>query len=424
MCDTFAVCPSLTVDGTGIFAKNSDREPDETHLVLSIPGAEHPAGEQLTCTYVTIPQARVTHAAVICKPFWMWGAEMGVNEKGVVIGNEALFTTMKPERQPGLIGMDLLRVALERASTADEAVEVVIDLLGRYGQAGPCGYRDKKFTYMNSFIIMDREHIIVLETLGRDYALRHRKDYAVISNGITLTTDWERSSLPQGTDMSAKTDPLITYFAGSSRRRGSNERGVLDTRGRFSVHHAFSLLRSHAGDEPYRGFNRDVCMHAGDPLIRKSQTTGSLVVELHPRGRLRIFVTAGSAPCLTPFKPFLPAAPWEGAGRGGAMYAKDSTWWTHEAMHVNAMVRPYPYRATITERIRAMESTWISDYPSHAWDAHEPSLVNVSHAAFTQAQEADGIFMDRMKGIRADTFSLAGYYWRRVARRTGIPVTT
>lgn len=112
------------------------------------------------------------------------------------------------------------------------------------------------------------------------------------------------------------------------------------------------------------------------------------------------------------------------AGRGGAMYAKDSTWWTHEAMHVNAMVRPYPYRATITERIRAMESTWISDYPSHAWDAHEPSLVNVSHAAFTQAQEADGIFMDRMKGIRADTFSLAGYYWRRVARRTGIPVTT
>ena len=126
---------------------------------------------------------------------------------------------MKPERQPGLIGMDLLRVALERASTADEAVGVIIDLLGRYGQAGPCGYRDKKFTYMNSFIIMDREHIIVLETLGRDYALRHRKDYAVISNGITLTTDWERSSLPPGTDMSAKTDPLITYFAGSSRRR-------------------------------------------------------------------------------------------------------------------------------------------------------------------------------------------------------------
>ena len=422
MCDTLAVGPSYTADGTSIFGKNSDREPDETHLVVSNPGAEYPEGKNLKCTYITIPQVRSTHATVICKPFWIWGAEMGVNEKGVVIGNEALFTKIRPEKQPGLIGMDLLRLALERGASADEAAEVIIDLLGHFGQAGPCGYRDKKLAYMNSFIIMDREHMIVLETLGRDYALRHRKDYAVISNGFTLTTDWERSSLPPGTDMTAKTDPLITYFAGSSWRRGSIERGILDGRGRFTIQDAFSLLRSHAGDRPFRGFNRDVCMHACDPLIRRSETTGSLVVELHPRDRLKIFVTAGSAPCLTPFKPFLPAAPWEGAGRGGAFYTEDSTWWSHEAMHVNAMLRPHAYRASITEKIRAMEEKWCSEYLSHAWESREPSLMTFSGSAFAQAQEADRMFMDQMKGIRAETFSLARYYWRHIARRTGIHV--
>ncbi|MCU0575982.1 MAG: carcinine hydrolase/isopenicillin-N N-acyltransferase family protein [Desulfobacterota bacterium] len=422
MCDTFAVGQAYTADGTSVFAKNSDREPDEAHIVLSLPGEEYPAGEQLQCTYVAIPQARFTHAAVICKPFWIWGAEMGVNRKGVVIGNEALFTKVKPEKKPGLIGMDLLRLALERAGSADEAAEVIIDLLRQYGQAGPCGYRDKKFTYMNSFIIMDRELMIVLETLGRDYALRRRKDYAAISNAITLTTDWEQSSLPQGMDMGSQSDVLITYFAGSSWRRNANEKGILDARGRFTVRDAFSLLRSHAGDRPFLGFNRDVCMHAGDPLIRKSQTTGSMVVELHPRDRFRIFVTAGSAPCLTPFKPFLPAAPWEEASRGGATYTDESTWWKHEAMHVNALFQPHSYQVSVTQRVVSMEEKWSRDYTSHVWDSHESSLVRLSRLAFTQAQEADKAFLDEMENMHAKRFSMEGFYWKHIAHRTGIPV--
>jgi len=51
---------------------------------------------------------------------------MGVNEYGVAIGSEALFTMVKPEKFPGLIGMDLLRLALERADSAGAAVHVII----------------------------------------------------------------------------------------------------------------------------------------------------------------------------------------------------------------------------------------------------------------------------------------------------------
>ena len=201
MCDTFAIGPACTLEGISIFGKNSDREPDEAQVVVSLPRQDYSQGQSLKCTYIQIPQARATHAVILSKPFWIWGAEMGVNEKGVVIGNEALFTRVKPEKTPGLIGMDLLRLALERADTAEGAARVIIELLQRYGQAGACGYRDKKFQYMNSYIIMDARDIIVLETIGRDYALKHFTEYAAISNGTTLGAQSDEANFARGTDI-------------------------------------------------------------------------------------------------------------------------------------------------------------------------------------------------------------------------------
>ena len=52
-----------------------------------------------------------THAVILSKPAWMWGAEMGANEHGVCIGNEAVWTKLNgPEdEKEKLLGMDLLR---------------------------------------------------------------------------------------------------------------------------------------------------------------------------------------------------------------------------------------------------------------------------------------------------------------------------
>ena len=422
MCDTCGIGPELTGSGISIFGKNSDREADETQLVVSVPSETHPSKENLQCTYIAIPQADKTFAMVLSKPFWMWGAEMGVNEKGVAIGNEALFTKIKPEKTPGLIGMDLLRLALERCASAEEAAQLIIGLLKKYGQAGPCGYRDKKFSYMNSFIIMDRQGIIKLETAGRDHALLRLHDHAVISNGITIAKDWHSSSLKTGTDFSKFSDPLITYFSGSAFRKDRNQASILKAKGKIGATDVFALLRDHFAETPARGFNRDVCMHASGTLIRKSQTTGSLVVELHPADKFRIFVTGGSAPCLTAFKPFIPAVPFTDLGVGAGYYSNQSFWWKHEAFHENAMLRYENVSPMVQKYILEEEANWTAKLPVHAWDSADPLLTEISHKAFRESESHEKAMMERMGEIKKTASFLTSMFWKRMAKGSGVPL--
>ena len=64
------------------------------------------------CTYISIPQVETTHGVVLSKPAWIWGAEIGANEHGVAIGNEAVWNRLSDpdyDAVPRLLGMDLLR---------------------------------------------------------------------------------------------------------------------------------------------------------------------------------------------------------------------------------------------------------------------------------------------------------------------------
>ena len=60
MCDTFLALSSATSDGSVIFGKNSDREPNEAQALEYHPPRVHNTRENVQCTYLTIPQVKET----------------------------------------------------------------------------------------------------------------------------------------------------------------------------------------------------------------------------------------------------------------------------------------------------------------------------------------------------------------------------
>lgn len=157
-CDTFVAYPPAAPPGVVIFGKNSDRPRGEGQSIRRYSAATYNLEEapMVSCTYIDIPQVQRTHAVLLSQIDWMYGAEMGANEHGVVIGNEAVWTKVDIDpKDRALLGMDLVRLGLERGETSREALDVITNLLEEHGQGGPCAEDDPSFTYHNSFLICD-----------------------------------------------------------------------------------------------------------------------------------------------------------------------------------------------------------------------------------------------------------------------------
>jgi dipeptidase len=368
MCDTFVVLGNSTLDGSVIFGKNSDREPNEAHELLHIPHMKHHKGSEVACTYIRIPQVEETNAVLLAKPFWIWGAEMGANEHGVVIGNEALFTKIPYDKEPGLIGMDFLRLALERGNTADEALEVMIDLLEKYGQGGDCGFAHHLF-YHNGFLIADRQSAWVFETAGKHWAVEKVKNYRTISNSISIGSSWDRASDALVSNAIASgwckdeddfdfgrcySDFIFTKFSDGRKRQCRTMNLLEENLNKIDLPFAMQLLRDHGSDadakwQPGKGlFGAEVCMHASFGPVRVSQTTGSFIAHLTANAAT-YWVTGTSSPCTSTFKPvwFDSGLPNLGPQPNGN-YDAATLWWRHENLH-REILRDYALRV---EKIR------------------------------------------------------------------------
>ena len=188
MCDTLYAGPSMSADGKAWFAKNSDRNPREPQTLFIVP--QRPEAEAILVGQRVFPGPDRGYAFAISKPSWIAGGEMGLNEKGVAIGNEAVFSRWKPDKE-GALGMDILRAALSFASTAKEALDYIAAFVEHFSQGGNGAYKGSLY-YDNSFIISDYEEGYVLETAGRRWAWRKIEDYATISNAYGIGTDYKR----------------------------------------------------------------------------------------------------------------------------------------------------------------------------------------------------------------------------------------
>lgn len=309
MCDTLCV----RTTGAMLFAKNSDRHPDEAQVVEW--HDRRAGGGDLRTQYLTIEDPGA-HAFLGSRPTWLWGVEHGVNEYGVAIGNEKIWTIDRPRDQPpALIGMDLVRLGLERARSADEALTVMTALLEQHGQGGS-GEPHRDEPYFSSFLLADPDGGFVLETSNRTWAARPIGAGAAVSNRISLGTDWTRASA----DVAANTD-FDTYRWRRMPTAIADPRLAV-TRAAVALGEATTpadlarTLRSHGRDRD-RDRDRDratlpgeiadgngftVCMHRRES---HSQTTASMVAELRRDTPPRAWVCLGN-PCTGVYVPSFP----------------------------------------------------------------------------------------------------------------------
>jgi len=309
-----------------LFGKNSDRERTEAQAVELHPRCEPAKSAQVECTYLTIPQAGRIHAVLLCRPFWMWGAEMGANEHGVAIGNEAVFARAPAQEHGALLGMDLVRLGLERAATAAEALEVMIELLERHGQGGNCGLNVPSY-YHNSFLVADPTEAYVLETLGRDWLVERISGVRAISNTYTI----DRPPLRSSKGLPGFGDEIADRESDASGRRRCARSTELLARweGALTVAHMISILRDHGADaegnggwRPQDAAVRTICMHSMGSEPR-GQTVGSLVSELRNNNSVH-WVTGTAAPCTSIYKPVIIGVPFPNSA---------ALWCRHQAVH-------------------------------------------------------------------------------------------
>ena len=368
MCDSFVALPSATTTRTTLAAKNADCEINEAQAVLRLPRRKYPDGAMLRTSHIVIPQAHETHEIIIDKSYWTWGGEIGVNEHGVAVGNEAIFSKCE-EKIDGLITGDLLRLMLERAKTCDEALQVFGDALTTHGQGGNCELRGNSH-FDSSYLVSDRNTAYVIETAGRDWVARKVEGVGAISNAMTIHADWQTACAPLRPNGDGKIDFQKVFedeqkvgAVGARQRQKVAYEWLKAHEGKIGLRTMADLLRQHpAGYDPAEGeVCTNICMHAGPHPNRLWQACGAMIMEAAPEGAMA-WVTASSGTCVSIFKPaYFGAAMPETGPEPREIFTDGSLWWKHERLHRRAMAAFHTLGAEIRESFEKIEDEFFAD---------------------------------------------------------------
>ncbi|MHA1199590.1 MAG: C69 family dipeptidase [Candidatus Heimdallarchaeaceae archaeon] len=363
MCDTVVAVGSATKDKSVIFGKNSDRLPNEAHNIEFIAGKKHKANSKVKCTHISVPQVEQTYTVLLSKPYWMYGCEMGANEYGVTMGNEAVWSK-EPIRDTGLLGMDLMRLALERSKTAKSALETITSLLEKYGQGGQCSYPLIGRDYHNSFIIADAKEAWVLETADKFWIAEKVKNIRTISNTLSIGNEYDlihpdliNHAIEKGYTSSEEdfhfannfipkfrfyhalkeSSPRSQFFAGGSARQQCTTTLLLRNKGKITPEDVMGVLRNHnipPEEEktwsPSKIKANSPCRHAKG-IALPDQSTSSQVSHIKKDVQVH-WVTGSSGVCMSTFKPiFLPKPGLKKKLKlSDVFFDADAFWWLNE----------------------------------------------------------------------------------------------
>ncbi len=345
MCDTLVALGKATSTGRTIFGKNSDRPPNESQLVEYHPAKEYDDDSILRCTHISIPQVRKTYAVFLSRPHWMWGAEMGANEHSVVIGNEAVFSK---EEVPdtGLLGMDLVRLGLERGKTAREALDIITQLLEEHGQGGVCELNGV-LTYHNSYIIADANNAWVLETSRKRWIAERVDSVRSISNGYTIqgtgdmaSRDLVEHAINEGwvedkdsfSFSEAYDNEMMRFISMCDPRFQHTSESLTESSGSIDFLTMRNILSSHPeGWKPWAQETPPICQHTNQG--NRDTSAGSQISELFDNP-IHWF-TGTSNPCLSIFWPMSFDNPhvYNDWNNGTEKFTTDSFWWRREVVN-------------------------------------------------------------------------------------------
>ena len=374
MCDSMIASRDRTQCGYSIFGKASDRAVNEPQPLIYVPAAKHAPGEKVKTTRIVIDQVPQTYAMILSKPSWIWGAEIGINEKGVIIGNESVFSRELRTDAIALLGMDILRLCLERADTAEKAVHVLGELLEQYGQGGNCSF-DGEFYYDNAFLIADATEAWHVETAGEFWAAKRIStgsysisNYLSINYPDLMHQHAIDNAVKKGYPISEPFDWANAYVdwtsivnhSGMIRRACSFQQMNRPGSG-FTVADMLSALRMHYTDDEWINGGSCVCMHAFPHFMGDldCQTTGAMGAVLKPDDFM-IFGTGMSTTCVAPFQPF-----WFNAYSRRQVFAYDKQkeamdcWLLREGINraiVDGRIDLAQYKAEMQE----MEKRWFT----------------------------------------------------------------
>jgi secernin len=347
-CDTMVALGGSTKSGNTVFAKNSDRPHDEPQPLIQIEAADY-SSEFSGTQFVDVPQAAHTYRHVGSKPYWCAGYEHGYNEHQVVIGNEALPSLLLEASEPKLVGMEVLRLGLERSKSGEEAVDVITGLVSEFGQgkfSNSAGVR----TYDNIFLIADPTSAYVVECVGHDWAVKQVENVTSISNIAQIGEDADRMSpgvKSQATKLGLFDMGFGDKFAFSSvfadsanslsglARQCRSDAMLRRDAGQLDVRSMIEVLTDHSdGENPDEdrvvdvAGNLSICLHrtVGEST---GASTASLVADLCATDeRLPIYWTGLYSPCMTVFLPNFIESELPGVlGIGSELESADSPWW-------------------------------------------------------------------------------------------------
>ena len=426
MCDTFTALSSVTKNKHVFFGKSADCEVNEANAIVRIPGAKHVKGEAVRLTHLVIPQAEVTHEVFLTKAFWTYGCEVGVNEFGLAMGEEAVFTRDMAEEKDGIIGPDLMRLGLERAWDCSSAIEIMTALLEEYGQGGSAELKGNSH-FDSSFLMADQRHAYIMETSGRNWAVKKIEEVDSISNMLGISTNWSKCSLTSGAEKLdwAKTMalPEVPPTLGSPDRQAITCNSLKAAKNQITTRTMFDIMRHHnpgyhPGSAPA---HQNICVHVGPQENRWWQADGAMITDVDEADVL-IWVTGTSGNCVSVFKPVFMGLDLPDIGPAPTEHFDSrSLWWKHELLHRRAMADFDQLVPEIRKDFDVLETEFLAA-AEIARKGPSKEKQDLMEYAFQHSMKATEVWIERLSSRTNLKFEDAafGAVWKKLNAEAGL----